>query len=402
MRNLTRRYVGGVFSVLMCLSLTAYGEKGGDAASSTPSALTSTDFALPPIEQALVPEGVFAVRLAKALQISQSDDESQAEKQLGELGIEPENGWIAEYPVTPEIIGEIDKALATAADTGKLKLEKEQALKILADVKTELGLNISAAPVSPLVPPGEPKVNKVYKYIDKQGGVHLTNAYASIPEEYRDQVTIKEYIIQIPSSPGIIEVTDALAQEYAANPDQEIINNYYDTSGPPAVTYYPPPGPYFYLYTWRPYPFWHSGFFFRGFFTLRDFHKHIWIDNKAFFVSSHFDRNDAWRGQISGNADDAMLTMSARQRLTSPGNSYSPQIRNDAREILNLDRKRRSTPPVSPGPRRAFSTSLGVSRVKQKSSDPITIKEYTFTPSTRYSTTLQVMPSGNVPSSQRK
>ena len=65
----------------------------------------------PPIEQQLVREGEFAVRLASTLGVSAAADEVEAESRLGEVGITPRNGWIADYPVTPDIVGELQKAV---------------------------------------------------------------------------------------------------------------------------------------------------------------------------------------------------------------------------------------------------------------------------------------------------
>ncbi len=61
----------------------------------------------PPISQALVPEGDFALKLAAALKLGSPNDEPQAEDMLTSAGIAPKNGWIADYPVTPNIIGEL-------------------------------------------------------------------------------------------------------------------------------------------------------------------------------------------------------------------------------------------------------------------------------------------------------
>lgn len=88
----------------------------------------------PPIEQQLVREGDFAVRLASALGISATDEEVEAESRLGEAGITPRNGWIADYPVTPDIICELQKAVGTAADAGKLSVGRDEALKVFYDV----------------------------------------------------------------------------------------------------------------------------------------------------------------------------------------------------------------------------------------------------------------------------
>ena len=117
----------------------------------------------------MIPEGVFAVQLVQALRIGQTQDEAQAESMLSAVGIEPKNGWIAGYPVTPPMIGEIEKGVAGAADAGKLSMGKEQAMKALGDLKVKLGLN-----VIPQAPPrgktgGPPLSNVIYKYVDKDG-----------------------------------------------------------------------------------------------------------------------------------------------------------------------------------------------------------------------------------------
>ncbi len=165
---------------------------------------------VPPVSQPLVPEGDFALELATALRLETPGDEAQAEDILTSAGIAPKNGWIADYPTTPNIIGELQNAVATAADFQKLPMGKDEALKVFQDLTTKFGLAIS------------------------------------------------------PGSSG----------EYVENqpqPEPAVIDNYYSDEGPPVVTYYPPPSDYDYLYAWVPYPFWCSGFFFSGFFVLNDF-----------------------------------------------------------------------------------------------------------------------------------
>ena len=167
--------------------------------------------AVPPVSQALVPEGDFALKLATVLKLGTPTSEAQAEEMLTSVGIAPRNGWIADYPVTPDIIGELQDGVATAADSKKLPMEKVEALKAFQDLTTEFGLAV------------------------------------------------------VPGSSG----------QYAENqpqPDPTIVNNHYYEEGPPVVTYYPPPWDYYYLYAWVPYPFWSGGFFFSGFFCLHDFH----------------------------------------------------------------------------------------------------------------------------------
>jgi hypothetical protein len=58
----------------------------------------------PPAAVPLVREGAFALNLA-ALSLDHPTSEVEAESILGTAGIAPSNGWIADYPVTPDIIG---------------------------------------------------------------------------------------------------------------------------------------------------------------------------------------------------------------------------------------------------------------------------------------------------------
>jgi hypothetical protein len=78
---------------------------------------------------------------------------------LGTIGIEPKNGWIAGYPVSPVVIGEIKKGVAAAADAGKLEMGKDQALKAVENLEANFGLNVipGAAPAfaTQTIPGGE-------------------------------------------------------------------------------------------------------------------------------------------------------------------------------------------------------------------------------------------------------
>jgi hypothetical protein len=164
----------------------------------------------PPVAQPLVPEGDFALKLVPALKLGTPNSEAQAEDMLTSVGITPKNGWIADYPVTPIIIGELQDAIVAASDANKLPMGKDEALNAFQNLIAEFGLAV--------LPGG-------------------SGRYA----------------------------------ESQSQPNSTVINNYYYEEGPPVVTYYPPPWDYYYLYAWVPYPFWCSGFFFPGFFVLNDF-----------------------------------------------------------------------------------------------------------------------------------
>ena len=183
----------------------------------------------PPISQQLVREGDFAINLDTALGLGSSQDEVEAESQLGEVGIAPRNGWIADYPVTPDIINELQNSVSDAAIAQRLPDERDDALRIFQDTVADLNLSIRP-------------------YASNQ-------PHPASPEQY---------------------------------PDQTVVNNYYYNQGPPVVTYYAPPPDYNYMYAWVPCPFWWANFWFAGYFILQDFHKVVYVNNRAVFITNHF------------------------------------------------------------------------------------------------------------------
>jgi hypothetical protein len=194
----------------------------------------------PPISQTLIREGDFAIKLVEALKIGQPQNEAEAESMLATVGIAPQNGWIADYPVTPDIIGELEKAIGEAADANKLPMKKDEALKAFRTAAAELELPIIAE-------------------IPAEGPAEIPDRYAESPS---------------PTDP-----------QYA---EPSVIEDYYDAEGPPIVTYYPPPPDYYYLYAWIPSPFWYTGFYFPGFYVLRDFHRVIFINRHPCVITNHF------------------------------------------------------------------------------------------------------------------
>lgn len=187
----------------------------------------------PPIAQTLIREGDFAVRLAEVLKIGQAKGEAEAESMLATVGVAPKNGWIADYPITPDIVGELQYAISQAADSKRLSLSRNEALIAFQGLTAEMGLSVVADTPGEVVQNGPPADYGQY-----------------------------------------------------SNPD--VINNYYYNEGPPVVTYYPPPWDYYYMYAWVPYPFWWSGFWFSGFFILNDFHRPIYGHGGPCFVSNHY------------------------------------------------------------------------------------------------------------------
>jgi hypothetical protein len=264
---------------------------GGGVSAGAPLPTPATNqmsAASPPVAPPLVPEGIFAVQLVEALKIGQAQDEAQAETMLSAIGIEPRNGWIAGYPVTPDIVGEIEKSVTASADAKTLQMGRDEAEKVVENLSAKLGLNIVPAYPSPSAQAAPVGNAPIYSYMDVNGVLYYTDRYDLVPKEYRDQLqTIGEETPPQPPEESAGVMAERPVDNYAANPAPEVINNYYYNDGPPVVTYYAPPAAYYYLYAWVPYPFRCSGFFFPGFFILRDFHRHIIFNRHPFVITNH-------------------------------------------------------------------------------------------------------------------
>jgi len=99
--------------------------------------------------QALIREGSFALKLAEVLEIGKVESEAEAENMLTSAGIAPRNGWIADYPVTPDIIGELQKAIDEAADSNKIAMNKDEAMKAIDDLIKEIESQYAAVEPPP-------------------------------------------------------------------------------------------------------------------------------------------------------------------------------------------------------------------------------------------------------------
>lgn len=219
------------FRILVFISAVLFLMPGASFAQSG-----QTGAANPPIAQPLVREGDLAFKLVPVLGLGTPADEVEAESTLTSTGIMPRNGWIADYPVTPDIIGEVRASIGEAADSGSLPIGKDSALMAFQNVIKEYGLSVRAA--------------------EGQAPAQASNQPASTT-----------------------------------------INNYYNTEGPPVVTYFAPPPYYAYMYTWVPYPFWWASFWYPGFFILVDFDVRVRthipdhgpvVHRREIFITNHF------------------------------------------------------------------------------------------------------------------
>jgi hypothetical protein len=173
----------------------------------------------PPVAPSLVRQGDFATILVYELNLGRPFSEEHAQQMLADIGIAPKNGWISDYPMTPDIIGELQDAVIRVASYGYLSMEQTEAVNIFQSLVADFEL--------PIIP-------------DRNGTKHIETPPSETHIHY-------------------IEPT--------------VIHNYYYHSGPPVITYYPPPHSYYSLYSWVHYPFWWEGFWFSGFFVMRDFHR---------------------------------------------------------------------------------------------------------------------------------
>jgi hypothetical protein len=237
----------------------------------------------PSIEQTLVPEGDFAMKLVVSLKMGATETEAQAEDILSSVGIAPRNGWIGDYPVTPDIIGELQKAVVAAADSNKLPMGRDEALKAFQNLTAEFGLAV----------------------VPETSGKYSEN--------------------EPPTSPEYVQPT--------------VVNNYYYDEGPPVVTYYPPPWDYYYLYAWVPYPFWCSGFFFPGFFILHDFHRTVFFGHRTFVVTNHLFDHGTRRVVV---IDPVRRMRGSRTWVTSggsPNREFNAETRRSAGSIFERSRE---------------------------------------------------------------
>ncbi|ABQ24743.1 hypothetical protein [Geotalea uraniireducens] len=255
----------------------------------------------PPIEQPLVSEGDFAVRLGSALAVTTTDDEVEAESRLGELGIAPRNGWIADYPVTPDIIVELQNSLVEAVASGKLLLSKDEAHKKLSDVVAEFGL------------------------------------------------ALKPY-----TAGAIYEPTPASCENY---PNPAVVEKSYTSEGAPVVTYYCPPPDYYSLYAWVPYPFWWSDLWFPGFFILHDFHRVVHVHRKVSVITNHFNDVRTHRVFRVDPVERSRGKTFAGIGVTRPKDYIQTGVPRGERTIFNAPRALKmpaggaATPPVRGGER---------------------------------------------------
>jgi hypothetical protein len=269
-----------------------------------PQSDQETSAAVPPVAPPLVREGSFAMSLVEALNIGIAQNEADAESLLASVGIAPKNGWIADYPVTPDVLGDLQEAVAAASDSGSLPMGRDEALKSLQAVADDFGL--------PVVAPGS--------------GTYTQNN--APPTPYNEE-----------------------------NP--AAINDYYYTYGPPVVTYYPPPLDYEYLYAWVPYPFWFGGFFFTGYFCLHDFDRIIVVNHANRTCTNHvFDRRTGTAALI----DPAGMRVEGG--LSHGSGFASPEARRGAGAIFNRSFERGKVRLAEPGhvSRGFMSSNPGPSR----------------------------------------
>ncbi|MDA8100603.1 MAG: hypothetical protein M0042_13380 [Nitrospiraceae bacterium] len=182
-----------------------------------------------PVAQPLVREGEFALKLAAMLDLGTPTEEAVAEDTLAKAGVAPLNGWLSDYPMTPQIVGQLDDAISKAAGQGRIPMNSQQAIK----------------------------------------GLYTLTAQFNLPTPASMAPARKEPAAQAPQ---------------VARP---VVNNYYYNQGPPVITYYPPPPDYVYLYDWVPYPVWWFDVWWPGFYICHDFTTIVVVQQRPVVVTNH-------------------------------------------------------------------------------------------------------------------
>ena len=245
-----------------------------------------------PVAQPLTREGDLAVKLLDILNLGNTKNEAEAEDALTAAGISPKNGWIADYPVTPDVTGELQDSIEAAADSGKISMNRDQALAAFQKTLDEFNLPVSTAGAG-------------------------TEAPSSTETPSSEETT----------------------------PGASAINNYYYTQGPPVVTYYSPPPDYAYLYTWVPYPFWWWNVWFPGYYMLVDFDfdEYGEFHHHRHHFSNHFRDPDTGRiTRIDPTTRAIGGTFTGRPRYMGPA------ARRGAQSILR--RSTGTSPSIRTGP----------------------------------------------------
>ncbi|HEY6838437.1 MAG TPA: hypothetical protein VI389_06820, partial [Geobacteraceae bacterium] len=240
----------------------------------------------PPVGQPLVNEGEFAVSLASALGITTTNDDVEAESRLGDIGVAPRNGWIADYPVTPDILAELQNAVGDAASSGRLSMGADEARNKFFEVAVSFGLKVKA------------------------------------------------YTAGAPYEP-----TPASCQNY---PNPIVVNNTFSSEGAPIVTYYCPPPDYYEMYTWVPCPFWWADLWFPGFFILHDFHRVTRIHHRVVVISNHFNDVRTHRAFRIDPAERFRGKTFAGIGVTRPKNFIPTGVTRGERTIFNPPRANRA------------------------------------------------------------
>jgi uncharacterized membrane protein YgcG len=249
----------------------------------------------PPVSQPLVNEGEFALTLHSALTGSTADDEVSAESALGELGIAPRNGWIADYPVTPDIIVELQTAVEAAATAGKLSVSAAEAIEKLREVTASYGL------------------------------------------------TVRQYTSDTPYEPS--------AESCVNYPNPAMVKENYTREGSPVVSYYCPPPEYYSMYAWVPAPFWWSDLWFPGFFILHDFHRVVHVHKRVVVITNHFNDRRSNRAFRIDPVNRHHGRTFAGIGVTRPRDFMSTGVPRSERTIFNAPRVQRS-PGGTGGPMR--------------------------------------------------
>jgi hypothetical protein len=125
---------------LFLLPMRGFGTPVYTATSLLPVAQNTMAVKPPPVTQRLLREDNFAVKLVETLNLGEPQSEAADESMLSSSGIAPDNGWIADHPATPAIIGQLQNSIQAAVNASWLAMSTDTALAALQTVADDFSL----------------------------------------------------------------------------------------------------------------------------------------------------------------------------------------------------------------------------------------------------------------------
>ncbi len=91
-----------------------------------------------------VTEGEFAVQLANAFGLGETDNPEVAQALLVSAGVEPWKGWISDRKMTRVLVAQIERSVSAAVDSRLLLMGKKEALEMVEEIAARFRLPVTS------------------------------------------------------------------------------------------------------------------------------------------------------------------------------------------------------------------------------------------------------------------